>query len=530
MSVMKLERNEFQRENIGIYGKISKYAVSDTALSCDAKALYGLLCTYSVFGNAITAGNKTLCKYLNIGAKKIYKLLFELSTQGYIEIIKGKFSRSNYKIAVCPEKYLLDPADAKDIYAYEKIRTVGIQAYGYGLIEQRVLKDPALHITAKAIYAYFCAFSGNTSTAYPSVKAILRDLKICESTYYKYIRQLVDKGYVEVIEHKTQNGRYSPNEYKLTGHPNARKPSNYEKNIAAVNKQMQGCKTARNQSSPSPKSDTRDENKKGLDFSPGTPSEPCPTKPSAKIPSTIFDLTYNKNNIKTNRQNKNTLNQAQEKSKNLGNINQSTKSDSIDKTNFENFSVNPNKIEQDLRKYKGIHESYLKNKASLKFIVKTLSDNAETSKPKTIFSKSQEEFFKRQGIIIDDAPKSENKLQELFLKCLVDMLHDSGNPNKKYAPEEIAGFINSHIKINDGAASFDNWLEKFEKSFMQSVGKPAVASNIKNPYAYVKVSLWKFLATYDNFHCDFKTSSESEQSLFDTEIFFNKIVKNSMKL
>ena len=88
------------------------------------------------------------------------------------------------------------------------------------------------------------------------------------------------------------------------------------------------------------------------------------------------------------------------------------------------------------------------------------------------------------------------------------MLYDNGNTNKKYTPEEIAGFVNSHIKINDGVISFDNWLEKFEKSFMQSAGKPEVGGNIKNPYAYVKTSLWKFLATYNDFHFDFRAGFE----------------------
>ena len=512
MSVMKAEQNKFQQEHKGIYGKISKYAASDTMLSCDAKALYGLLCTYAIYGGAITAGNRMLCRDLNIGAKKLYGLLFELSSQNYLEIIKGRFAKNNYKIAVCPEKYWRSPADKKDIYAYEQIRAGGIQSYGYGLTEQRVLRDPELPVTAKGIYNYFCAFAGNASTAYPLVETILRDLRICESTYYKYIKQLVEKCYVQVIEHKTSGGKYSRNEYKLIGHPNAHKPSNYQKNIAEK------------QSPPSSKSDTRGKNKKDSESnakpdgsqSSGAQSfreEPCFTEPSSKKPYPENDTTYKKNTVNNNSQKKNNINQAgknfEKKFKPSSEINQSkksTESDSIDKNNFKNISVNPDKIYQDLQKHKGIPASYLKSKANIAYIIKTLSGNANSPEPEN------------------------NKLRRLLLNCLVNMLYDSGNPYRKYNPEKVAGFVNAHIKINNGVVSFDNWLEQFEKSFMQSVRKPEVANKIKNPYAYVKTSLWKFLSTYSDFYYDFKAGYETGRRSFDSSLFEEKLAKSAAKL
>ena len=584
MSVMKLEQPKFEnqnnRERERIRSKISKYAVRDATLTCDAKALYGLFSTYSIYGNAITAGTKSLCKDLNVGSKKLYGLLFELTSQGYIEVTKGRFAKNNYKIAVCPEKYTLAPKNDKDRYAYEKIREGGIQSYGYGIVEQRVLRDPALHITAKSIYTYFCALSGNTSTAYPSVQAILRGLNICESTYYKYIRQLVEKGYVQVIEHKSKDGKYSPNEYRLLGHPNAHMPSNYRENIAAVNQKMQEHGVAEpsgKQTQPSPKSDTRSAEKKTPDadvnssapypkngtrqknkkqketgaipsgvqpfgaesLSTETQVEPpCLTEPSATSPSAKNDRTYKKNTVNNNSQKENTLNQAgknfEKKLKPSGGINQSTKSeksDSIEKKSFENISVNADKIHQDVQKHRGIPMSYLKSKASLAAVIKTLSANAETSKPK--MSNSQEEFLISKGLLSANAPKpEENKLRRLFLKCLIDMLHDSDNPYRKYNPEEVAGLVNAHIKFNNGAASFDNWLEQFEKSFMQSVSRPEVGGNIKSIYAYAKTSLWKFLKTYNDFHFHFHfgAGSETKQSSFNSDMFVEKMFGNAAKL
>jgi len=556
MSAIRAEKNKFVWKSKGIYAKISKYAMRDPVVSYAAKALYTLMCTYSIFGNDITVGNRTLCKDLKIGEKKLYRLLKELRTQGYIRIKvkpKGRFSRNNYEIVACPAKYHdMSLFDEKAASALALIRKSGLQSYAYGLTEQRVLRDPELHITAKAIYAYFCALSGDTGTAYPYVTEILRDLNIAESTYYIYIKQLVEKKYVLVMDYRNEDGTYGSNEYKLLGHPNSHKPSNYKKNTAAEKEKKQESKTTKptgKQNKSFPKSDAqqKNQNQKSNNVNPSdvrpfspqsfnseTQAEPCRNEPAKEKPDPEKDRTYKKNTLKTNNLKKNTLNQAgknfEKKAKRPSGINQSAKSkkdDSIDKNKFKNISVNPDKIYQDLLKYKGIPVYYLKHKVVLEYIIQTAADNVENVTP--TMPESQRAFFIKQSLMSAESLKpEENKLRKLFLKCLVDMLYDSGNANKRYSPEEIAGYINAHIKIDNGVVSFDNWLEKFEKSFMQSVSKPSVGHNIKNPYAYVKTSLWKFLATYTDYHFDFKASSENEIKSSQSDDLFEKLVKKSL--
>jgi len=579
MSAIKKEQNKFEWKSSKTYGKISKYALKDNVLSCDAKASYALLCTYGASNGIITAKMETLCKDLNISSKKWYNLLFELTSQGYIEIIKvkakGNFKKNQYKLTVCPDKYFnMIPEDAKDVYALERIKERGIQSYGYGLAEQRILKDRELHIKAKGVYSYFCAFSGNTSTAYPSVEAVLRDLKICESTYYKYISQLVEKKYIQVIEHKTQDGRYSPNEYKLLGHPNSHKPSNYEKNITAVNKNIHERKPAKtnapspksgtrsdkkkepdikiNSSDPYPKNGTRQKNKKGAETIVNTSdsqsftaqssetentAEPSVIPPSTTAPYPKNDRAYNENNVNNNSQNKNTHNQGRQKKleKNLSSegINQSKstskKSDSIDEPVRETFSVNSDKVYQDLLNHKGIPMSYLKNKPVIEYIIKTASKNADSSA--TPMSEALKAILRKSKVPFSEDNPADKPIRRLAVKCLTDMLHDGcRSAFRKHSPEEIAGFVNSHLKISNGVISFDKWLEEFENSFTQSAGKPEVGGKINNLYGYVKMSVWNFLANYKDTHFDLKTGCEPKQSSFNYDHFQNKMFRNKQRL
>ena len=556
------EKSKLEWTSSTTYGKISKYAAADSALVCSAKTLYALVCIYGGRDGVATPKLQTLCKDLNIGKKKVGELLFELSSQGYIEIIKeksnGRFTQNKYKIVVCPAKYNdMVAEDSKEAYALEKIKAGGIQSYGYGLVELRVLRDRELHIIAKAIYIYFCAFSGNTSTAYPSIKAILTGLKISESTYYKYIKQLIAKKYVQVIEHKTIDGKYSPNEYVLLGHPNRFKPSNYEANIAAVNKKTEARRGAKKDASPSPKSDAqpypkndaRCKNKKGSEsgaepsdsqvfamqpFTSGNSAEPSVVPPFHTSPFPKTDALYNINNINTNNQKKNTLNQGTrkklEKNKFAGNINQSKKSksfDSIDKPANEAFMENSDKVYNDLLSNKAIPMSCLKNKPALAFVIKTLFGNTESSAPK--MSESTEEFLIRKGLKSKEPENTQkNPFRKLVSTCLVNMLHDTGNPYRAYAPEKVAGFINAHIRVGNGVATFDNWLDQFEKSFMRYMNKPGAAEKINNIYPYTIASLYKFLATYDDMYFHVKTDPEAQNSASESDDLFEKLVRKSL--
>ena len=56
------------------------------------------------------------------------------------------------------------------------LKNEGILVKGFGLVYKGVLQSKDLYLKAKAIYAYLCAFAGNSNKCYPSVKKITNDL------------------------------------------------------------------------------------------------------------------------------------------------------------------------------------------------------------------------------------------------------------------------------------------------------------------------------------------------------------------
>lgn len=90
----------------------------------------------------------------------------------------------------------------------------GILEKGYGLIPQLLTRDKSLSIEAKAIYAYLAAFAGTTQQAFPGVQLICDELNISEKRYLKHRKQLLDRGYVDIIRKRLENG-FSKNLYIL---------------------------------------------------------------------------------------------------------------------------------------------------------------------------------------------------------------------------------------------------------------------------------------------------------------------------
>lgn len=73
----------------------------------------------------------------------------------------------------------------------------GVNKEGYGLLAQAVMFDIDLPITSKAIYAYLCSHLGSGRTIFPKVTTIIADLKISENTFYKYLKLLIENGYIK---------------------------------------------------------------------------------------------------------------------------------------------------------------------------------------------------------------------------------------------------------------------------------------------------------------------------------------------
>jgi hypothetical protein len=103
--------------------------------------------------------------------------------------------------------------ETKDI-----LRIQGIRSRGYGIIPKITMQDRRMTIEAKAIYAYFCTYSGAGYTAFPSVKKICADLVISDERYRRHFRILVNYNYI-TVEQQKENGKFSRNIYTLIEHP-----------------------------------------------------------------------------------------------------------------------------------------------------------------------------------------------------------------------------------------------------------------------------------------------------------------------
>lgn len=96
----------------------------------------------------------------------------------------------------------------------DKIKGFSINKDGYGTIPKSVMQDKDLHIATKAVYSYFCSFTGAGDSCFPTRKKICYDLNISNDSLSKYLRQLVENGYLEICQIK-ENGRFSHNVYTL---------------------------------------------------------------------------------------------------------------------------------------------------------------------------------------------------------------------------------------------------------------------------------------------------------------------------
>lgn len=87
---------------------------------------------------------------------------------------------------------------------------------GYGMVGKYVMQDRELHVIAKAIYSYVCTFGNG---AFPGRDKICYDLQINKNTYAKYMKQLVDYGYITVIQSRSGNQKFFRNTYEINLDP-----------------------------------------------------------------------------------------------------------------------------------------------------------------------------------------------------------------------------------------------------------------------------------------------------------------------
>jgi len=202
---------EMQVEMEGIYihgyGVVPKYPMLDPDICAKAKVLYSYLCVCTSGGVSFTS-RSLLLKHLSMSKDLFYKCLNELKNNGYVSVKqttveRNKFSKNVYTIVNKPKKF--EDNFSNDLFG--RIRTKGIMSTGYGLVPRTAMEDDHLNIYAKAIYCYYCSYTGAGDTAYPKLDDILYHLSIKESTYLRYRKELIEYGYITLTQRHVE-GRY----------------------------------------------------------------------------------------------------------------------------------------------------------------------------------------------------------------------------------------------------------------------------------------------------------------------------------
>lgn len=75
-----------------------------------------------------------------------------------------------------------------------------IMSKGYGIIPKSIMTDAKISIEAKAIYAYLASYSGAEHKCFPGLQIMLYHLQISEKRFYRYRKELIDNGYIKVLQ------------------------------------------------------------------------------------------------------------------------------------------------------------------------------------------------------------------------------------------------------------------------------------------------------------------------------------------
>ena len=101
----------------------------------------------------------------------------------------------------------------------EMLRVEGINCKGYGNVPKYAMRDPDLSITAKGIYAYFCAMSGSGDSSYPSAETVQNHLLLGNQAYYNHRKPLVEQGYITIEAKGRPGGGFSVNVFTIVANP-----------------------------------------------------------------------------------------------------------------------------------------------------------------------------------------------------------------------------------------------------------------------------------------------------------------------
>ncbi len=465
-NIMKLDFiDELKIEGVKYkgYGVLPKYVMLDPDLTIEAKGIYAYFCSYAGAGNSAFPSRDKIIADLKIHKDTYYKHFNVIISQGYITVEQGHahggrgngFAKNIYTLISNPKKFNAAPPDKKHNQAYSRIRFGGLEAAGFGFIPKAVMLDSRLPLKAKAIYAYFCCFSGSGNAAFPKKETMLYHLGITHNTYQKFYNTLVELNYITVVQRHV-DGRLNVNDYYLNNNPDEEKAS--PKVILAIPSQSTKI------------SDTQIQYTKKQD---------AQKQDAQKQDAQIWDT--NINNIEINNLNNNQS------------INQQTaqptipaEPDTIDRLNDREDIV---KIEDELLDNGTLPYEYLSDDRKLTAAIHYLTD----WKRRNEFHETMS--FSNKHPDIDLKQEAFN----LFVEALIEMLTPAPRPMK------LKGAFISYSKIYDRLVPYIKktkylstqvlYLDKVEEAAIEGFINGCRNTEIKNHLQYMKSCIWTALQT-----------------------------------
>ena len=176
----------------------------------DRLGVVGIFCAYAGNGNTVFPKRDKIVRDLSMNKDTYTKYLSQLTDAGYIDKQRtpiGNRYTINLQVPDVGEPESGIPGDSSILTS----RT--IKAHGFGTVPKLVMLDRRLSAQAKAIYAYFCSFTGAGTVAFPHKATIHRELAISPRTYYLHFASLTGFGYITTRQRKNRVATMYPNTY-----------------------------------------------------------------------------------------------------------------------------------------------------------------------------------------------------------------------------------------------------------------------------------------------------------------------------
>ena len=294
------------------YGHLAKAVMLDPTIELGAKSQYGYLCSYGGQGDGTYLRRSRILEEMGIGEKAYNTYMASLEKRGYIvrtqsRSMSGIYGTTTVELVMIPSHLADQIAAAQAAETRTTLYSGTIYALGYGTMPKLVARDTRLSYKARGVYGYFSVHANTDGEAFPSREKILRDLKITKNSYTKYLKELIDYGYVSVKQLRDATGKLGQTIFTLNAFPEEIVKQREKgaispcpKNSTTVEEVPNAPCTKKSTTvepapeAPCPKNSTTVEApcpKNSTTVEAPCPNSPCPAEPCPVKSTTVFNIT-----------------------------------------------------------------------------------------------------------------------------------------------------------------------------------------------------------------------------------------------